>query len=400
MNKKDITSFRRQLKPDNDLLKLHEIFNVYIMKDSREIYHEETTPFELLEKDQQELFLNNFKKVLAGQLDRKLFELKFADNGENETQLTLHESLLPENRETWTDHMLDIVEKMLEVKQYEEDIVVTFVNGEHLHTVKPANAETEESERDEVYANPFILCTINPTKHPEKELLFDYVEKEFKYHFIVDPIINLQKPMGGFLFPCFTEGISDVNHVLYSTGRSKEIDFSFVEEVLNAEELFTAEEDKMVFEEVVKDVVGGRLTTATLASVYDEVQRVIEETDPEDTPKMDYRDVETVLKNSGVEDVKREDVETAFKKIAEDETFELKANNVVPKYDSKSIKIQTKVADLKVSPSELRYLRQIRLNGKLCLVIELEENTVIEGFEIIEENEVIDRRNGTNGDSP
>ena len=156
----------------------------------------------------------------------------------------------------------------------------------------------------------------------------------------------------------------------------------------------------MVFEEGVKEVGGGRLTTATLASVYDEVQRVIEETDPEDIPKMDYRDVETVLKNSGVEDVKREDVETAFKKIAEDETFELKANNVVPKYDSKSIKIQTKVADLKVSPSELRYLRQIRLNGKLCLVIELEENTVIEGFEIIEENEVIDRRNGTNGDSP
>ncbi len=388
MNKKDIASFRRQLKLENDLLKLNEVFNVYIMKESSEIYHQESTPFEMLDREQQELFMDNFKKVLAGQLDRKLFELKFAKEVENSTQLILHQGLLTNDTETWKDQMLKVVEKMLQVKQYEQDIVLTFVNGEYLKTVKPISEETEDHERDKVFSHSFIMCTINTTQDPKKELLFDYVEKEFKYNIVVDPIIDLNAPIGGFLFPCFSEGESDVNHILYSIGKSKEIDFAFIEEVLNAEELFTAEEDKFVFEEIVKDVAGDQITTSTLANVYEEVQRVIEETDPEDTPKLDYKDVETVLKSSGIEDVETEVIEAAFKRVTDDETFELKANNVVPKYNSKSIKIQTKVADLKVSPSELRYLRQMRLDGKLCLVIELEENTVIEGFEIIEEEMV------------
>src|SRR5690625_3185278 len=109
------------------------------MKDSSEIYHQESTPFEMLEREQQELFMNNFKKVLAGQLDRKLFELRFAHEAENSTQLLLHQGVLTEHSETWRDRMLQIVEKMLEVKQYEEDIIVTFTKGEYLKTVKPSS---------------------------------------------------------------------------------------------------------------------------------------------------------------------------------------------------------------------------------------------------------------------
>lgn len=384
MNKKDIASFRRQLKLDNDLMEFHEIFNVYIMKDSSEIFHQESAPFSMLEKEQQELFVHNFKKSLAGQLDRKLFELKFAGAPDNETQNTLHQGLKTKDTETWKTQMLEIVEKLLEVKQYDVDIIISFLKGNYLKTVKPSG-ESDQHERDEANAHPFIMCTINTTEEPKNNLLFDYVEKAFKYHVVVDPIIDLNAPLGGFLFPCFTEGVSDVNHILYSLGKSKELDFAFIEEVLNAEEIITAEEDKMVFEEVVKDVAGEQMTTETLANVYDEINRVVEETDPNDTPMLDYRDMGNVLKHSGMDEVETEDVEAAFKKVIDDEKYELKAHNIMPKYNSKSIKIETKVADIKVSPSELRYVRQMRLDGKLHLVIELEENTMIEGFEMLED---------------
>ena len=39
MNKKEIAELRRQFKKNNELLTIHEIFNVYIMKESSEIYH-------------------------------------------------------------------------------------------------------------------------------------------------------------------------------------------------------------------------------------------------------------------------------------------------------------------------------------------------------------------------
>ncbi|WP_010650099.1 DUF4317 domain-containing protein [Oceanobacillus massiliensis] len=385
MNKKDIADIKKQFKVNNDLLKIQDIFNVYIMKESSDIYHHQSTPFEMLEQEQKELFMANFKKVLTGQLDQKLFELKFQRDIENSSQLILHQGMLTNDTAEWKEQMLKLVEKMLKDKQYEMDTVITFIHGEYLKPTRRSNDEADESSRDRVYSNSFILCSINRTLDPKKELLFDYVEKEFKYHFVVDPVINLKAPMGGFLFPSFTDNAANVNRVLYSAGKPYELDYHFIEEVLNAEEAMTAEDDKIVFEEIVKDVAGGQINTSTLANVYDEINRVVEENEEPDAPKLDYRDVEKVLKSSGIQDVDQEKVESAFKKVIDDEKYELKATSILPKYASKSIKIKTKVADIKVSPQDLRYVRQLHLDGKLCLMIEVEENTVIEGFEMIPE---------------
>src|SRR5690606_8874764 len=192
LNKKDIANFKRQFKVSNDLLKIHEIFYVYIMKESSDIYHHQSFPFEMLEEEQKELFMDNFKKVLSGQLDEKLFELKFQRDVEDSSQLILHQGLLSRDTDEWKGYMLRLVEKMLNDKQYEMDIVVTFIRGEYMKPAKRRNEESETSERDTVFSNPFILCSMNSTQDPKKELLFDYVEKQFKYNIVVDPIINLK----------------------------------------------------------------------------------------------------------------------------------------------------------------------------------------------------------------
>ncbi|ASK63865.1 hypothetical protein CFK37_17715 [Virgibacillus phasianinus] len=386
MDKKDIATIRKQFKVDNDLLKIHEIFNVYIMKESSDIYHHQSLPFEMLEQEQKELFMDNFKKVLSGQLDEKLFELKFQRDVENNSQLILHQGLLSNDTEEWKSQMLHLVEKLLKDKQYEMDIVVTFIRGEYMKPMKRQSEDAEESKRDTVYSHPFILCSMNKTQDPKKELLFDYVEKEFKYNIVVDPIINLKAPISGFLFPSITDNAADVNHVLYSAGKKNELNYHFIEEVLNAEEIMTAAQDKLVFEEIVKNVAGDQtINTSKLSNVYDEIQRVVEESEEEDSPKLDYKDVEKVLTSSGIEDVNTEKVESAFKTVIDDENYSFKANNIVPKYTSKSIKIETKIANISISPQDLRHVRQVHFNGKRFLMMEVEENTVIEGFEMIPE---------------
>lgn len=275
---------------------------------------------------------------------------------------------------------------MLKERYYEHDVVITFIKGEYLRPMNRKSKEYEEHEQDTTFQNQFILCSVNKTQEPKNELLFDYVEKEFKYDVKVDPIINLKTPITGFLFPCIIDGVSDVNHVLYSTGKANEMDEYFVEEVLNAEGTLTAVEDKIVFEEIVKKVAGNQMSTTTLSNVYEEIHRVIEENeDEEETPTLDYKDVENVLKISGVENIETEEVETAFQTVIDDKHYEFKANNVLPKYSSKSIKIKTKVADISVSPEDLKYVRQVIVDGKQCLLIEVEENTIIEGFEMIPE---------------
>ncbi len=109
---------------------------------------------------------------------------------------------------------------------------------------------------------------------------------------------------------------------------------------------------------------------------------VVEE---ESTPTLDTKENERVLKSSGVKDVNKEKVERAFQQVVEDKTYEMKASHIVPSYASKSIKISTKVANIAISPQDLRYVKQVNYNGKRCLLIEVEEDTMIEGFKLLPE---------------
>lgn len=385
MNKKDIAAIRRQLKPENDLLTIKDIFNVYILKESSDIYHHQHQPFEMLEDEQKELFLANFKKVLTGNLDEKLFELKFQKNVENSSQLILHRGLVTDDTEQWKLDMLEIVNKMLADRQYEMDIVVTFMRAEFYKPVKETNEETEENSRDAVYSHKLILCSVNKTEDPRKELQFDYIEKMFTYNIVVNPVINLKAPLSGFLFPAITDNAQDVNRVLYSCSKANEPDEHFIDEVLNAEETYTAKDDKAVFEEVVRDVTEDRIDTSTLASVYEEINELIENHDEGEPAKLDARDIENVLKSSGVENVQQEKIQEALKQYTDDEHFQVKAQNIVPKYASKSIKINTKVANIAVSPQDLRHVRQVVFDGKRYLMIEVEEDAIIDGFKVIPE---------------
>ncbi|WP_438448064.1 DUF4317 domain-containing protein [Gorillibacterium sp. sgz5001074] len=380
MIKKEVAHIRKQFKLDHDLLKVFDILNVYITKDSNEIYHYECQPFALVDREKQELYMGNFKKLLTGELDQKLFELKFQEQAEEPSRVLLHQGLVTGDTEEWMNLMLVLVEKMLANQKYERDTVVTFVRGQYFRPTKIRNEEAEESEKDEMFAHPFILCSVNSTEQQRKSIIFDYVEREFKYNVIVDPIIKLSMPEQGFFYPSVTDHYSDVNRILYCVGKANEPNHLFIEQVLNAEKTVTAQEERVIFEEIVKEVVGEQLDAATIAHVYEEIHQVIETHDEEAPPKLDYKDVARLLTTSGVEDVTTERVERAFQAVVDDKNYEMKASSVIPKFTSKSIKIETKVATISVSPQDLRYVKQVNYQGKRCIMIEVDEDVVIEGF--------------------
>ncbi|OPH58121.1 hypothetical protein BC351_24570 [Paenibacillus ferrarius] len=380
MMKKELAHIRKQFKLDHHMLEVFNILNVYIMKESNEIYHCERQSFSLVDREKQELYMANFKKLLTGELDQKMFELKFQEDAETPSQVLLHQGLVTGNPEEWQDLMLLLVDKMLADTKYERDTVITFVHGQYFKPTKLRNEEAEVSEKDEMFANPFILCSVNSTEQQRKTLMFDYVEREFKYNVFVDPIIKLNSPEQGFFYPSVTDNYSDMNRVLYCTGKANEPNWHFIEQVLNAEKTVTAQEERVIFEEIVKEVAGDQLDASTIAHVYEEIHRVIETNEEEEPPKLDYKDVERMLSVSGVENVTLEKVERAFQTVVDNKNYELKASSVLPKFTSKSIKIDTKVATISVSPQDLKYVKQVNYQGKRCILIEVDEDAVIEGF--------------------
>jgi len=383
MNKKDIATIRKQFKLDNPKLEIKEIFNVYVQKESGDIYHYEAKPFTLLDREAQELFLANFKKVLTGSLDTKLFELKFRENMEESTQNILFEGLHEAETEDWIENMLEIVNKMYSHTVYEFDTVVTFIRAEYKKPTRARDLESEEGGDDEVYFSPLILCSLNKIDQPKRVLMFDYVEKEFKPNQDIDPIINLNSPLTGFLFPAFNDNAADVNHILYYSGKADHPDELFIEEVLNCEEILTAKEEKGTFELILKNVIGDETNTEVISNVYEEINRIVqenEESEEEDkeVPKLDSKDIERILTVSGVEDVNTEKVEHVLKMIVDDEKHELKASSLIPK----TIKIKTKVANLSINPQDLKNVKYIMFQGKRCLLLEVDEDIEIEGLKL------------------
>ncbi|MBS4172175.1 DUF4317 domain-containing protein [Bacillus sp. FJAT-49736] len=381
MNKKDIANIRNQFKLNSRYMKIREIFNVYVKKESGEIYHQVSQPFEMLEQEAQELFLTNFKKVLTGGLDAKLFELKFRRDVDQSTQMILFNGLHAELTEDWKEHMLHIVSKMFAHAKYEFDTVVTFIRGEYQKATRKRDLESEEGGDDEVYSSQFVLCSLNKTDQPKKALLFDYIEKEFKSNNAVDPIINLAAPLTGFLFPAFNDNAADVNHILYNGGKANQPSETFIVDVLQCEEIITAVEEKDSFEQIVKMVVGDEVDSKVISNVYEEIDKIVQENaenEESETPKLDSKDIERILEASGVENVNSDKVEHAFKSVVYDEKHEIKASSVIPK----TIKIETKIANVTISPKELKNIKYITFNGKRCLLLEVDEEVVVEGFRL------------------
>lgn len=382
MNKKEIAALRRQFKLDNERLLIDTIFNVYVQKESGDIYHHESQPFGMLDRESQELFLVNFKKVLTGQLDSKLFELKFKRDVEDSTQETLFDGIRAEDTDDWQDYMLQIVEKIFAHTVYEFDTVVTFIAGEYRTPEMKQSAGFDPEHTDNVYANKFILCSLNKTSQPKNSLVFDYIGKEFKSTTDVDPIINLTTPLTGFLFPTFIDNAANVNHILYNSGKVNEPNEVFIEEVLTCDEISTADEDKDAFQIIVNKVAGDKVKSDVLSNIYGEIDKIVQENeetdDEEEIPSLDYRDVEQILTTSGIEDIDSSTVKEAFKTVIANEQHEFKANNLIPKM----LKINTEVANVALSPKDLKSVKFITYNGKRCLLLEIDEDVIIEGFQL------------------
>ena len=63
-------------------MNIYDILNVYITKETNEIYHWERLPFELVDREKQELYMGNFKTA-DRRTGSKLFELRFQEARRN-----------------------------------------------------------------------------------------------------------------------------------------------------------------------------------------------------------------------------------------------------------------------------------------------------------------------------
>jgi len=386
MNKKELADIRKEFKLDSGMMKIQEIYSVYLKKDNVQIdyeavIHSEFDYFDRMDMDKKELFLGNFKKVLTGALDTKIFELDFQNiEEENNTQKLLSSALKTSNKDEIESHINKIIKKIAANYKYETDIVVTFIKAEYWLGSSHRNMDTNESIDDAVQAFNFILSTVNKIDIPKRTLKFDYTDKEFKANSALDSVINLNAPLEGFMFPSLTSGYSDINKILYYASKPKELNTAFIENVLNCGFKFTAEDEKNCFGDILKSIIGDKIKPELMQDIYANIYELSEQAQDGETPILGAHDVKNILNNCGAEIIC--DIETVFEETCGIK-YDFKINNIVPEFNSKSIKITSEIANITLTPKDLNSVKQVRnKDGRRCLLIEIEEDIVIEGFKL------------------
>ncbi|MCO1602960.1 DUF4317 family protein [Desulfosporosinus nitroreducens] len=383
MNKEDIAGIRKELKTNNSKLKIQEICSYFIKQDSKDILCSEEIYFDMMDEQKKELYLKNFKKVLTGKIDSKIFELEFKNNklGENQTQKQMIHILKTNNFKEATQ---TIVSKILDQtsEKYELDFMVSFVRGEVYKSAK--NKDNGEVDNDVAYSLGFFICSVCPVIIPKNSLNFDFIEREFSTSVPAKAIINTASPFEGFMFPSFSEDAAETDKVVYYTQKENKPNALFVENILDCDFKSTAQADKERFFEVVRDIVGAEIEPEVVSSIYEELGRRLDvEEESGEVSLIGLKDMERILENSGINTADK--LRSSFLGIMGEENYEFKASSITPNYATKSIKIDNNTASISIGPQDLKNVKQVTKDGVRYLMIRIDDTATLEGFDLITE---------------
>ncbi len=382
MNKKDLSAFRRQFKTDSYCLNLKELYTVYMKKDNQSILYAELASFDMKSELEQEIYLSNFKKLLTGGLDSKLFELSFDTDIADNAGQALCQQLLTSEQEDFVSSCNTYITKLAAHYAYETDIVLSFARGKYNKPAgKKSRAGTEDSLDgfdDTSYGFKFILCSISKADDAKRGLYYSASTERFELNSSLNKEINLSAPLEGFLYPAIGDFGSDVNKLLYYTAKANVRNEAVLENVLYCQYALTAKEEKERFEEILRRVSGDKIKPEIIKNVYEAVNEKLEAYKDDDEPvTFDADEIRDIFEESGLNDLSG--FEDAFNQAAEN-GFEFKASSLAGG-SARSLKINSGVADINVSLEDLRAVRQvINARGRKCLEIELGEDAEINGI--------------------
>ena len=312
MNQKDVLELKRRLK--KDACTFTRVCGCYVDADKNKVTSFGET-FLNLEDEEFYKYLEITKKVMSGTIGNNLLELEFptaeeAAGGRQQFLMGLRESTLKNDdlMEAFYDLVIDSYDY---VGNY---LILVFHDAYDVMTKTSDNNKLDESE--EVYE--YLLCAICPVNLTKPGL--GYREDENR----IGPRIRdwvVGAPDTGFVFPAFTDRSTDIHSVMFYTRDTKTPHSEFMESGLGCGSKFTATEQKLTFQSIVKEVIGeyDDESDAIFMDIQDNLNNLIpvaleEEPEPKPVP-VTKSTISSVLAESGVTEEQAAVIEQTYENI-------------------------------------------------------------------------------------
>lgn len=368
MNKKEVLEIRKQYKPEE--CSITRICGCYV-DGNKEIVAQSKDAFLSLPDEEIFKYLTIFKQTLSGTIGKNLINMEFPleqefSGGTQEFLLQLRNSKLQD------DMLLEkFYQKIIEHYNYGENYFIILIHVAYDIPGKSTDGSEMFDASDEVYE--YILCSICPV-HLSKEGLCYNPETNHMENRIRDWIV--ESPVKGFLFPTFNDRSTDIHSLLYFSKQSEDLQPEFIENALGCTFPMSAGSQKNTFQSVVMNTLGEECEYEVIRNIHENLNEMMEEAkESPELPVLTKPELKRLLSNSGVTAEKMESFDTNFDLIAGE-----KAEFLVPNIaETRKFSIETPDIIIKVKPERADLVETKIIDGKPCLVIEMNDQVEVNG---------------------
>ncbi len=367
----EILEIRRQFKHEN--CSITKVSGCYV-DGEKTIKTRFTETFLGLPEEETFKYFEIFKKTLSGTIGRNLINMEFPmdtefEGGTQEFLLHLRDSELKD--ETLLEEFYD---KIIGTYDYVGNFLILLIYSAYDVPGKGSDKLMLEDASDEVYR--YILCSICPVKLSKPGLSYNeetnHIEKR-----IQDWVVGA--PENGFLFPAFNDRSTDIHNVLYYSARPEELHGDFVDQLLGCKVPMSAGGQKETFQTLITETLGDACDYEIVRNIHEKLNEIIDDHKLKEIPEpllLEKTEVKALFAECGVEEEKLQNFEQHYDTVAGENTT-LMAANVA---STRVFEVKTPDVVIKVNPERAELVETKIVDGRKCLVIEINDQVEVNGI--------------------
>ena len=330
--------------------------------------------FLALPEEEMFKYFEILRKSLSGTIGKNLLNLEFpleseSEGGTQEFLLRLRDSKLRD------DALLEqFYDRIIESYEYVGNYLILLIHDVYDVPGRTKDGAEMEDASDEVYE--YILACICPVDLSKTGLSYNAEENTFQNR-LRDWVVGM--PDTAFLFPSFNDRGADIHSTLYYSKNAAELKDDFIDKVLGCSIPLPADCQKEAFQALVEEVLGDNCSVEAIKNIHEELTEIVQEhKDDPDPVVLDKNTVETIFVKSGLDDDSIEAFDQCYDDTVGPDT-ELMLDNI---YSSRSFEVKTPVVTVKVNPERTDLVKTKVIDGRQCLVIELQGDVEVNGVAV------------------
>lgn len=371
MIKSEIAEIKKQFTHDNS--SITKICGCYV-DGEKEIKTKLSETFLCLPEEETFKYFEIFKKTLSGTLGKNLINMEFPidaefNGGTQEFLMKLKNSELKDE-----EIVEEFYKKVIETYDYVGNYLILLVYAAYDVPGKTNDKILMDDASDEVYSS--ILCSICPVKLSKPGLSYNDEMNMFQKR-IQDWVVGV--PVNGFLFPAFNDRSTDIHSVLYYSKNPEELQEAFVDQLLGCTAPLSAGVQKETFQMLIEETLGEECEYEIVKNIHEKLNEIIEEN--KDIPEpvvLDRSEVKHIFAESGVDEEKLKDFDKNYEEFT-GESGALLAANIA---NTRVFEVKTPDIVIKVNPSRTDLVETKMVDGRKCLVIEINDQVQVNGIAV------------------